>query len=227
MNHKTNEPANQVETHFSKTYKTFDSFYDEKKGVLARLIDRLFRRSMQLRFEKVMAGVAPYPNKTVLDVGCGAGRYAVALARQGIATVLGIDFAENMILEARQLARQYQVDHIASFARADFMQLAVAEPFHHVYAMGVMDYVADPVPFMEKMIRSATSSVMISFPSAGGFIQWCRKHYFFRIKKCPVYFYSRFFIEQLACQAGANHVTVHKLAKDYFLEIHKDILDTR
>lgn len=219
MNNKTNATSQQVENHFSKTYKTFDSFYDPDKGFLSRWIDRVFRRSMQLRFERVVAAVAPYSGKTVLDVGCGAGRYAIVLARQGVAKVLGIDFAENMIRAAQQAATQFQVTQIVQFERADFMHLQIPQPFHHSFAMGVMDYVSEPVPFMQKMIACTTDTVMLSFPRAGGCIQWCRKHYFFKIKKCPVYFYSRTAIEELARLAGAKEFTLQPMAKDFFLQI--------
>lgn len=212
--------ATGVETHFNRKYREFDSFYDEKKSFGARMIDRFFRRSMRLRFERVVAGVAPYENKTVLDVGCGAGRYALVLAGLGIKKVVGIDFAENMILAAQQMAKQSKLEKITEFKRLDFMQLPILEPFDHVYAMGVMDYIATPAPFMEKMVRSAAVSVMLSFPSAGGFIQWCRKHYFFKIKKCPVYFYTSERINQLLTEIGVSRYTLSRLAKDYFLEIH-------
>jgi len=44
------------------------------------------------------------PEGPVLDVGCGTGDLALALARGGLA-VVGIDFAEGAIAEARERAR--------------------------------------------------------------------------------------------------------------------------
>jgi 2-polyprenyl-3-methyl-5-hydroxy-6-metoxy-1,4-benzoquinol methylase len=213
------QTSKQVETHFSETSAAFDSFYKQDKGLFSKLIDGIFRRSMRLRFERVIEQVVPYENKTVLDVGCGAGRYPIALALKGIRQALGIDFAEGMIARANDLAKQFDVQDTCRFERSDFMQMNVGERFDHVIAMGVMDYIENPVPFVQKMIQACKTSVLVSFPSARGFIQWCRKHYFYKIKKCPVFFYTLKDVETIAAKAGAAQFTVHKLAKDYFLEI--------
>ncbi|MCP5045828.1 MAG: methyltransferase domain-containing protein [bacterium] len=226
MTNKSHTPNNQsqpstpqVAAHFSKSYQTFDSFYDEKKGIFSRFIDGIFRRSMRMRFEKVMQGIAPYEKKTVLDVGCGAGRYSIALALGGITKSLALDFAENMIVEARLRSQRLNLQHICQFEQADFMSQTIDETFDHSFAMGVLDYIPEPLPFVEKMVRLSTKSVMISFPSSGGIVQWGRKHYFYKIKKCPVFFYSEADIERIAEQAGAKRFTIDKLAKDYFLVI--------
>lgn len=211
--------SRQVEAHFHQTYREFDSFYLEKKNILSRIIDKIFRRSMRLRFEKVIEEVAPYEDTTVFDVGCGTGRYSMALALKGIKKALGIDFSQNMINEANHLAGQLKVDQICHFVKADFMQMNMDETFDHVFAMGVFDYIADPVPFVKKMVQFAKRKIMISFPTSGGIIQRLRKFKFEKIKKCPVFFYSEEDVMQIAQQAGAKQFTVEKIAKDYFLTI--------
>jgi ubiquinone/menaquinone biosynthesis C-methylase UbiE len=216
----------QVEAHFHRTYREFDSFYHEKKNTLSRIIDRIFRRSMRLRFEKVIEEVAPYEGTTIFDVGCGPGRYSMALALKGIKKALGIDFAQNMIEEANRLARQLKVDHICRFVRADFMQMNLEETFDHAFSMGVFDYVADPVPLVKKMFQCARRKVMISFPASGGIIQRLRRFKFEKIKKCPVFFYSADDVKQIARQAGAKQFTIEKMAKDYFLTIFLATEDT-
>ncbi len=212
----------KVEAHFDRKYREFDAFYNEKKSAFARIIDAVFRRSMKLRFDKVMLGVSPYENKTVLDVGCGTGRYCITLALKGIKKAVGIDFAENMIAASRDYARQAKVEHICRFERADFMHLnmnGLAE-IDHVFAMGVMDYVEQPADFVTKMVRLAGKNVMISFPASGGIIQRLRRHYFQKVKKCPIFFYSEAEVRQIAQRTGFEY-RVERLAKDYFLTIHK------
>jgi 2-polyprenyl-3-methyl-5-hydroxy-6-metoxy-1,4-benzoquinol methylase len=213
------QQSDKVEAHFHKSYKTFDSFYEEKKGIVSRLIDRLFRRSMQLRYERVIAGVEPFEGRTVLDVGCGAGRYSIALARRGIKKARGIDFAENMIEEAGRQAQQAGVAERCEFSRGDFAQTDLQETYDHVFAMGVLDYIAEPVTFVKKMASVSNRSVMISFPSTGGIVQWFRRQVFKRIKKCPLYLYTEAEVGRIAQQAGAKKFTIDKLAKDYFLTI--------
>jgi ubiquinone/menaquinone biosynthesis C-methylase UbiE len=175
---------------------------------------------MRMRFDKVIESTAPYQNKTVLDVGCGAGRYSIALALSGVKHVLGIDFARNMIEDAAQRARQLKVDHICRFQKADFMQMDVEGTFDHTFAMGVLDYIENPGAFVQKMVQVTSRTVMVSFPSSGGIVQWFRRHYFFKIKKCPVYFYSGEDVRRIAEQAGGQSFTIDKLAKDYFLTIN-------
>ncbi|UCH96498.1 MAG: methyltransferase domain-containing protein [Candidatus Aminicenantes bacterium] len=208
-----------MKQHFDRQYGQFDSFYKEKKGFFSKIIDRIFRRSMQMRFEKVIEEVRPYENTTVLDVGCGTGRYAIALAVKGIKKALGIDFAQNMIDEANRLARQFSVDCICRFEKGDFLQMDIEGIFDHVFAMGVMDYIDEPGLFVKKMARCAARKVMVSFPIKGGIIQWLRKFKFERIKKCPVFFYSEADVKQIARQAGAEQFTIERMAKDYFLTI--------
>ncbi|MBE2214093.1 MAG: class I SAM-dependent methyltransferase [Opitutaceae bacterium] len=53
--------------------------------------------------EKVFRGVFRLEDR-LLDVGCGAGRVALGLARLGFAGVVGIDNCTPMVMEARRLA---------------------------------------------------------------------------------------------------------------------------
>ena len=211
--------AKHVEAHFHKTYKAFDSFYRDKKNIFSRIIDSLFRRSMQMRYEKVIESAAPYKNISVLDVGCGTGRYSIALALKGISRALGIDFAQNMIDEAKQLARQFKVDDICEFMAVDFMKMDIGGTFDHVFAMGVLDYIEDPVPFVKRMMSCARKSVMISFPTSGGVVQKLRKFKFEKLQKCPVYFYTIEDVQRIAQKVEAPRIAIDKLAKDYFLTI--------
>lgn len=63
------------------------------------------------------------PGQRVLDVGCGPGRHAHALARRGI-EVVGVDVAERFVAIARQGAPPG-----ATFVRADARELAFDAEF--------------------------------------------------------------------------------------------------
>lgn len=60
-----------------------------------------------------------------LDVGCGGGRYTLALARKGHA-VTGLDFAPQMIAAARENARRLKVSPVR-FLQADWEGLDLRE----------------------------------------------------------------------------------------------------
>lgn len=63
------------------------------------------------------------PEGPVLDLGCGSGDLAIALARRGL-PVLGIDFAQAAIAEAREKAKKLppQAARLAEFQVADALQ---------------------------------------------------------------------------------------------------------
>jgi len=58
------------------------------------------------------------PGMRVLDVGCGPGRHALALARRGI-SVLGVDISERFIEVAIEVADREGLSDLARFERAD------------------------------------------------------------------------------------------------------------
>ncbi|MEX0768417.1 MAG: class I SAM-dependent methyltransferase [Microthrixaceae bacterium] len=58
------------------------------------------------------------PGMRVLDVGCGPGRHAVALAERGI-LVTGVDISERFIQVAQESAAQSGVEELVQFHRAD------------------------------------------------------------------------------------------------------------
>lgn len=62
-------------------------------------------------------------NSRVLDVGCGAGKYAIALQKQG-AQVVATDFSEQMLVQARNRAQEYGADIL--FSHDDWSQVDIA-----------------------------------------------------------------------------------------------------
>jgi ubiquinone/menaquinone biosynthesis C-methylase UbiE len=65
------------------------------------------------------------PEQRVLDVGCGAGRIALGLARLGYRSVVGLDNCPPMVVEARRLAEAMVLD--VSFWDGDALALPFAE----------------------------------------------------------------------------------------------------
>jgi len=66
------------------------------------------------------------PGSRVLDLGCGFGRHAVALARLGH-RVTGLDLSEPLLTHARALARQHELE--ISWLRRDMRDLGGLGPF--------------------------------------------------------------------------------------------------
>jgi SAM-dependent methyltransferase len=70
----------------------------------------------------------------VLDVGCGPGRHALALAAQGV-EVVGIDVSATFVDLARQAALDRGIAERASFVRADARALAFEGEFDAAYSL--------------------------------------------------------------------------------------------
>lgn len=68
----------------------------------------------------------PRKDARILDVGCGAGRHALELAKRGY-EVTGVDLSEPLLEEARKAARQAHLK--ANFVRGDIRQLRYTRTF--------------------------------------------------------------------------------------------------
>jgi tRNA (mo5U34)-methyltransferase len=83
-------------------------------------------------------------DKSVLDIGCNAGFYAIEMKRRGAARVLGIDFDEKYLAQARFAAE-------VSEAEIEFRKLSVydvhqlGERFDVVLFMGVLYHLCHPL----------------------------------------------------------------------------------
>tara|TARA_A100001037_G_scaffold37761_1_gene29159 strand:- start:185 stop:967 length:783 start_codon:yes stop_codon:yes gene_type:complete len=87
----------------------------------------------------------------VLDVGCGAGLVSEYLAEHG-AKVLGIDAAECNIRMAEVHAKKSRVDVAYEHALPEHIE-ASGSQFDAVFAMEVVEHVANPVRFLEICCR--------------------------------------------------------------------------
>ena len=99
----------------------------------------------------------------VLDVGCGPGRHALALARRG-ATVTGIDISEEFIALARAAAAAEDVP--CDFRVADARRLAFDRQFDAVVCLGVLERVVTGERVGSRSLAEAVARVR---PSLSGF----------------------------------------------------------
>jgi len=79
--------------------------------------------------------------KRIVDLGCGAGQAAVALARKG-ATVIAIDASARMLDQARSLAERAETRvewHQGDLAELAFLRAESIDIVFSVYAMGEVE----------------------------------------------------------------------------------------
>src|SRR5262249_22293943 len=142
--------TDSVQRYWDKNAATFDALYDSR-GRLDRAFNAVFRRALFERIRLAASEIAKIPDATVLDVGTGSGRTAIPLARAGAKLVTGLDFAPQMIELATRAAREAGVADRCTFRVGNFLDEGFAERFDFVTALGVFDYVDDPVPFLRRM----------------------------------------------------------------------------
>ncbi len=197
----------------------FDAIYGSDNGLLSRIINRLFRTSMRLRYEMTITGCQPGDGKTALDIGCGPGHYGIVLAKLGMDRITGIDFAPGMIVLAKENALENNVDTRCDFITGDFLTAEFESLFDYVILMGFMDYVEDPRAVIERALSLTSSKAFFSFPADGGLLAWQRK---IRYKsKCDLYMYTPERIESLFADLDFANMTVDRISRDYFVTISK------
>jgi len=210
-------PKNKTESFFDKYASDFNAIYGKRNGFIQRFINKWFRQSMFIRFQKTMEACKPLEGKTILDVGCGPGMYAISLAKGSPSLVYGIDFAPSMIDIARKEAIKAGVEHICKFEVVDFFALPEDIKYNYLILMGFMDYMKDPHKVIEKTLKLATDKILFSFPSDKGFLAWQRK---IRYKfKCPLFLYNEKQLQELFSNIPSWHCTIENIGRDFFVTL--------
>ena len=93
--------------------------YDLLNHLLSMQLDRLWR----LRTARILQPILNRPDAFVLDLCCGTGDLAFALARAGKARILGADFAHPMLVRAKAKPAQQPI----LFFEADALRLPFAD----------------------------------------------------------------------------------------------------
>jgi tRNA (mo5U34)-methyltransferase len=98
--------------------------------------------------------------KTVLDVGCNAGFYSIEMKRRGAARVVGIDFDDEYLAQARFAAEVCET-HI-EFRRMSVYQVQeLREQFDLVLFMGVLYHLRHPLLALDLLYEHAVKDTMV------------------------------------------------------------------
>ena len=204
----------QVHKYFNREADRFDAIYDQEKPVAQRLGDWIFRRVILERYSLVINSIGA-GESTLLDVGCGPGRYGIELARRGASRCLGVDVAEEMISIARREASVHGVSDRCIWQIGDWLGTPIEGPFDAVTAMGYFDYLEDPRAHLEKMLAHCGGRLFASFPKRWT-IRTALRRARFGLRGGFVRFYSRREIVDLFRAAGdLRCLALVDLGRDY------------
>lgn len=99
--------------------------------------------------------------KSVLDIGCNAGFYAIEMKRCGAARVLGIDSDERYLAQARLASEALGFDDI-EYRRATVYDVgALGERFDLVLFMGVFYHLRHPLLALDLVREHAVGELMV------------------------------------------------------------------
>lgn len=213
-------PMSDVLAHFNATAEKFDAIYASP-----HVLDRIFRRDMYQRFDRTLEACHPADGKTILDVGCGSGQYVIALAQRGTREVVGVDGAENMLRLAAERAVRSGVGDRCRFVCGDFLSQRFDCSFDHVIAVGLFDYVRDPLPFLIRSRELTTTTFIATFPRLLTWRAPVRKARL-ALSGCPVFFYTRHRIVDLLQRAGLIVDRLERCGKLYWVAARPETAET-
>ena len=154
-------PVNDRRTHYSYTHyadETVAEGFDALR--FSGPIGELLARTQ----EDVLADfLRPGPGVSILDVGTGTGRAAIALARRG-AAVTAVDTSNEMLAVARRRATNAAV--AVAFDRGDAHALTFPDrSFDAAVALRVLMHTPGWQECLKELCRVSRSRVVVDFPS--------------------------------------------------------------
>jgi 2-polyprenyl-3-methyl-5-hydroxy-6-metoxy-1,4-benzoquinol methylase len=207
----------RTQRYFHQHAEQFDSIYHNGRP-LQSAFNRTFRKAIYERYAITFEQSEPLAGKTVLDVGCGSGRYAVEFAKRGAARVVGLDYAPGMLALARNYAAANGVADRCEFIQGDFTTYAPGERFDVAIAIGVFDYQDKPVEFLTRMAERCRGRIIASFPGRS-LIRMPLRKFRYWLGDCPVLFYTEDQVRDLGRKAGlgVEIIPIHSSGSGYML----------
>ena len=161
-----------VKIFFSSYAEDFDSIYGDgkKRNIFNRLADKFFRKSMYERYKRTINFILQNKFESVLDVGCGSGRYSIDLAENGV-SVTGIDLSQNMLDIAKKNSNEFNNNYILG----SYLDVHIKDKHDVAILMGFFDYISNPLEILLKLKTDTNKYVLASFPKSGGILAFQRK----------------------------------------------------
>jgi 2-polyprenyl-3-methyl-5-hydroxy-6-metoxy-1,4-benzoquinol methylase len=205
-----------VKDFFSGYAEDFDSIYGDGKprNLFNRITDKLFRQSMYERYKRTIDFLTNSDVKTVLDVGCGSGRYSLDLAKNGM-TITGVDLAEEMLNIARTNSQKAGFEN-NTYIAGSYFDVEIDKKHDAAILMGLFDYISNPEELFSKLKKDTSKYILASFPKPGGILGWQRKIRY-NMRNCQLFYYSKESLEGLMSTSGITNYEIQDNHREYFL----------
>ena len=129
--------------HYGKLWRGFapERYFDEAAELL------------RSRFERNQIDISWFAGKRAVDIGCGGGRYTVALQRLGFAEVVGCDWSDEALAVANLRAEQAGINNV-SYRKTDVTELPFADDsFDFVFSNGVLHHTLSTERGVNELLR--------------------------------------------------------------------------
>lgn len=98
-------------------------------------------------------GMVDFQGKTALDLGCGSGRYTIALALLGCKSVIGYDIGDASLSVGRTTAKEYGLENVR-FTRGNVLGITQEDnSFDFVFCSGVLHHTRDTKRGLAELYR--------------------------------------------------------------------------
>ena len=163
--------AEEVKEETGEVYgKLWSKFSDTEliDNTAENLAERLALNDFDLKYFK---------GKTAIDIGCGSGRFTIALRKLGCESVVGVDYGEDGLKVADKAIEEFQIQGV-SFRKTDVLHLPFEdEIFDFVFCNGVLHHTEDMELGIKEMIRVAKkgAKMWLYLYGDGGIFWYARK----------------------------------------------------
>lgn len=144
-------------------------------GLWSQYDDELFLKSLALFKDRWLANGEPsdfFVGKRCLDVGCGGGRYSLAMAHMGAESVVGVDVSESGLADAMMRGERLGYPNV-SFKQASALELPFPDAqVDFVCCAGVLHHtrgVEKGLREIRRVLKPGGSMYMLLYGAGGVF----------------------------------------------------------
>jgi len=168
------------------------------------------------RLERTIGVIKKYPGATVMDIGAGSGRFIEPILKAGASRIVAIEPAPKMVDVMQQLVSSRGLSNNVEIIQSTFLELDIDESFDIVIAIGLYDYIKNPLPYLVKTKNITKKTMVASFPIANTWRSYVRKVRL-GLRKCPVFFYDRESIDDLLTKSNFSSWRIDRFGQLLFV----------